>query len=164
MTSHLQEPALNALRECCSHVQFQRMGGAEPVSEELKRQALSSADIALSLVDNTQETFGLAVAEAMAAGLPVVASNWNGYRDLVRHGVDGYLVPTRWATTAQRCQHAWVGSSLLGLNHFQLWLELWLSWFNLIMMLQKRPVSLVDQRFAPSSDGAVCYGSSKRIV
>ena len=95
-----QEPALNALRECCSHVQFQRMGGAEPVSEELKRQALASADIALSLVDNTQETFGLAVAEAMAAGLPVVASNWNGYRDLVRHGVDGYLVPTRWATTA----------------------------------------------------------------
>ena len=36
----------------------------------------------------------------MAAGLPVVASNWNGYRDLVRHGVDGYLVPTRWASTA----------------------------------------------------------------
>ena len=69
------------------------MGGAEPVSEELKRQALSAADLALSLVDNTQETFGLAVAEAMAAGLPVVASNWNGYRDLIRHGVDGYLVP-----------------------------------------------------------------------
>ena len=36
----------------------------------------------------------------MAAGLPVVASNWNGYRDLVRHGVDGYLVPSRWASTA----------------------------------------------------------------
>ena len=52
-------------------------------------------------MDNTQETFGLAVAEAMAAGLPVVASNWNGYRDLVRHGVDGYLVPSRWASTAQ---------------------------------------------------------------
>ena len=36
----------------------------------------------------------------MAAGLPVVASNWNGYRDLVRHGIDGYLVPSRWASTA----------------------------------------------------------------
>ena len=95
-----QEPALIALRECCPNVQFQRMGGAEPVSEEVKRQALSAADLALSLVDNTQETFGLAVAEAMAAGLPVVASNWNGYRDLVRHGVDGYLVPSRWASTA----------------------------------------------------------------
>ena len=39
-----QEPALMALRECCPHVRFQRMGGAEPVSEELKRQALSAAD------------------------------------------------------------------------------------------------------------------------
>ena len=96
-----QEPSLNALRECCPHVLFKRMGGVEPVSEELKQQALSAADLALSLVDNTQETFGLAVAEAMAAGLPVVASNWNGYRDLVRHGVDGYLVPSRWASTAQ---------------------------------------------------------------
>ena len=89
-----------ALRECCPHVHFKRMGGDEPVSEEAKRQALSAADLALSLVDNTQETFGLSVAEAMAAGLPVVASNWNGYRDLVRHGVDGYLVPSRWASTA----------------------------------------------------------------
>ena len=95
-----QEPALLALRECCPHVDFKRMGGDEPVSEESKRQALAAADLALSLVDNTQETFGLSVAEAMAAGLPVVASNWNGYRDLVRHGVDGYLVPSRWASTA----------------------------------------------------------------
>ena len=95
-----QEKSLSVLRECCPHVHFMRLGGAEPVSEELKRQALSAADVALSLVDNTQETFGLAVAEAMAAGLPVIASNWNGYRDLIRHGVDGYLVPSRWASTA----------------------------------------------------------------
>ena len=95
-----QEPALASLRERCPHVHFKRLGGAEPVSEELKRQALSAADLALSLVDNTQETFGLAVAEAMAAGLPVVASDWNGYRDLIRHGVDGYLVSSRWASTA----------------------------------------------------------------
>jgi len=96
-----QEAELTALRECCSHLSFRRMGGAEPVSEEFKRFALYAADVALSLVDNTQETFGLSVAESMAAGLPVVASNWNGYRDLVRHGVDGYLVPSRWASTAQ---------------------------------------------------------------
>ena len=92
--------SLNALRECCPNVQYKRLGGADPVSEQIKHQALSSADVAVSLVDNTQETFGLAVAEAMAAGLPVVASNWNGYRDLVRHGVDGYLVPSRWASMA----------------------------------------------------------------
>ena len=51
-------------------MRFLRLGGDEPVSEELKRQALTAADLAISLVDNPQETFGLAVAEAMAAGLP----------------------------------------------------------------------------------------------
>ena len=64
-----QEGSLSDLREKCPNVHFRRLGGAEPVSEELKRQALSASDLALSLVDNTQETFGLAVAEAMAAGL-----------------------------------------------------------------------------------------------
>ena len=26
----------------------------------------------------------------MAAGVPLVVSDWNGYRDLVRDGMDGY--------------------------------------------------------------------------
>jgi hypothetical protein len=30
----------------------------------------------------------------MAAGLPQVVSDWDGYRDTVRHGVDGFRVPT----------------------------------------------------------------------
>ena len=29
----------------------------------------------------------------MASSLPVVASDWNGYRDLVVHGKTGWLVP-----------------------------------------------------------------------
>jgi len=56
--------------------------------------AWSSADIFCSLADNIQETFGLAPLEAMAAGLPVVASDWNGYRDTIREGVDGFLIKT----------------------------------------------------------------------
>ena len=91
---------LESLRRLCPSVRFHRLGGDEPVSEELKRQALKSADIAISLVDNPQETFGLAVAEAMAAGLPLVASDWSGYRDLVRDGIDGFLVPSAWASSA----------------------------------------------------------------
>ena len=31
----------------------------------------------------------------MASSLPVVASDWNGYRDLVLHGRTGWLVPCR---------------------------------------------------------------------
>jgi starch synthase len=52
----------------------------------------SAADIFCSLSDNIQESFGLTVIEAMAAGLPVVASNWNGYRETVEHDVNGLLI------------------------------------------------------------------------
>lgn len=54
----------------------------------------AGADVFLSLVDNIQETFGITPLEAMAAGLPVVASDWDGYRSTVRHGSEGFLVPT----------------------------------------------------------------------
>lgn len=60
----------------------------------VKRLLYASADIFVSPVDNVQETFGLSVLEAMASGLPVVVSNWSGYRDLVSHGVDGALIDT----------------------------------------------------------------------
>ena len=53
-----------------------------------------AADIFASLSENIQETFGLTPVEAMAAGLPVVVTDWNGYRETVRDGVDGLLVPT----------------------------------------------------------------------
>jgi phosphatidyl-myo-inositol alpha-mannosyltransferase len=40
-----------------------------------------------------QESFGLVLVEAMAAGVPVVASDIAGYREVVRANVDGLLVP-----------------------------------------------------------------------
>ncbi|HKY94318.1 MAG TPA: glycosyltransferase family 4 protein [Kiloniellales bacterium] len=58
------------------------------------RAARAAADVFTSLADNLQETFGLTPLEAMASGLPVVVSDWNGYRETVRDGVDGILVPT----------------------------------------------------------------------
>jgi hypothetical protein len=61
---------------------------------EQKGDVLAASDVLVSPVDNTQETFGLSLLEAMAAGLPVVASRFDGYKDLVEDGVDGFLVDT----------------------------------------------------------------------
>ena len=58
------------------------------------RQAWQAADVFVSLSDNIQETFGLTPVEAMAAGLPVIVADWDGYKDTVRDGIDGYRVPT----------------------------------------------------------------------
>jgi hypothetical protein len=62
--------------------------------ENSRTDAWASADIFCSLSDNIQETFGITPIEAMAAGLPVIVSDWDGYKDTVRHGIDGFRVPT----------------------------------------------------------------------
>jgi glycosyltransferase involved in cell wall biosynthesis len=62
--------------------------------DDLKRELFGAADIFLSPADNLQETFGLSLLEAGLAGLPAVASDFDGYRDIVEHGVTGLLVPT----------------------------------------------------------------------
>ncbi|HEY8003944.1 MAG TPA: glycosyltransferase [Phenylobacterium sp.] len=58
------------------------------------RSAWAAADIFVSLADSIQETFGLTPLEAMAAGLPALVSDWDGYKDTVRDGVDGFRVET----------------------------------------------------------------------
>ena len=63
------------------------------IEDAAKLDLLAAADLFVSPIDNHQETFGIAVVEAMAAGLPVVCSDWDGYRDLVEHEVHGLRVP-----------------------------------------------------------------------
>src|SRR3546814_3034291 len=54
----------------------------------------AAADVFVSLSDNIQESFGITPVEAMAAGLPCIVSDWDGYRDTVVDGETGILVPT----------------------------------------------------------------------
>lgn len=61
---------------------------------DVKAGIWSAADVFVLLVDNVQETFGLAPVEAMAAGLPCVVTDWDGFKDTVRDGVDGFRIPT----------------------------------------------------------------------
>ncbi len=61
---------------------------------EVRFAIWQAADVFTSLSDNIQETFGLTPIEAMAAGLPSVVSDWDGYRDTVQHGEHGFRVRT----------------------------------------------------------------------
>ncbi len=63
-------------------------------SREVKKQLFAAADIFASPVDNIQETFGLTLIEAAQAGIPVIASDWDGYKDIVVQNTTGLLVPT----------------------------------------------------------------------
>ena len=81
----------DAAQAACPSVRVVTLDGRK--SEE-RQTAWASADLFCSLSDNIQETFGIVPIEAMAAGLPVVVSDWDGYKDTVRDAVDGFRVPT----------------------------------------------------------------------
>ncbi len=78
-------------REICPDVRIHLADGRDSL---VRKQAWSAADFFTSLSDNIQETFGLTPVEAMAAGLPVVITDWNGYRDTLEDGVQGIAIPT----------------------------------------------------------------------
>ncbi|WP_455388378.1 glycosyltransferase family 4 protein, partial [Petrachloros mirabilis] len=67
--------------------------------DEIKADIFSCADVFVSLSDNLQESFGIALIEAMAMGLPVICTDWNGHKDIVDDGVTGYRIPTVWKVT-----------------------------------------------------------------
>jgi glycosyltransferase involved in cell wall biosynthesis len=84
----------------------------------IRHSVWRAADVFVSPSDSIQETFGLSVVEAMASGLPVVASDWNGYRDLVEDGRTGFLVPTTTVAGATSSATARLLAGELNYDHF----------------------------------------------
>jgi phosphatidylinositol alpha-mannosyltransferase len=62
------------------------------VDDQAKQRELERADV-LCAPSLGGESFGMVLTEAFAAGTPVIASDIAGYRDVVRDGHDGVLVP-----------------------------------------------------------------------
>jgi glycosyltransferase involved in cell wall biosynthesis len=57
----------------------------------------SKADLLMNMsrVDQWVETFGMTIVEAMCFGVPCIAPPVGGPREIVREGVDGYLIDSR---------------------------------------------------------------------
>lgn len=90
-SEYFEKAYADAAKLACPSVRVMNLDGRKP---EDRQTAWASADIFCSLSDNFQETFGIVPVEAMAAGIPVVVTDWDGYRDTVRDGVDGFRIPT----------------------------------------------------------------------
>ncbi len=64
--------------------------------DRAKSLILGSGDVFISLSDNLQESFGISLLEAMVCSLPVVCTDWDGSKDLVRDGENGFRIPVLW--------------------------------------------------------------------
>ena len=87
----IAESYRDAQRTLAPSVRFLHAEGGDAAAY---RRAWCAADVFVSISDNIQETFGITPVEAMASGLPVLVSDWNGYRDTVRDGIEGFRIAT----------------------------------------------------------------------
>lgn len=103
-------------RALCPSVHYRSVDG-RPL--DVRFSIWSVADFFISFSDNIQETFGLTPVEAMAAGLPCVVTDWNGYKDTVRHTVDGFRVPTVAPAAGQGADLAyWFDSNWINYDNY----------------------------------------------
>lgn len=85
-----QGPQTAELRERYGH--DRRIVWLGRVPEDEKNARIAAADV-MCVPSLRGESFGIVLAEAMAAGTPVVASNLDGYRNVARTEEEAVLVP-----------------------------------------------------------------------
>ncbi|MEW9700045.1 glycosyltransferase [Paenibacillus sp. SI8] len=95
---HLLETMVNELE---LHNQVVFVGAVEG---EVKEELFRRADLLVNLSTDPGETFGYNLVEAKVWGLPVVCTNWDGFREVVLHGEDGFLVDCHWEQQVPRIQ------------------------------------------------------------
>lgn len=67
-----------------------------PVEGQRKDELFQQADLLLNLSTDPGETFGFNIIEAKTWGVPVVCTYWDGFAELIQHGVDGFLIDCIW--------------------------------------------------------------------
>jgi len=93
--SHAEAETRKLLHQAAAESQSpKRIVIRENISESEKASLLAVADVFVSPVNSLQESFGLGIVEAMQHRLPIIATDWNGYRRLLRHGESAILIPT----------------------------------------------------------------------
>jgi len=99
-----QSPNQNYIAYLNAHLGFLQLTERTLILQDfqdfLKPSILAACDVFVSPVDSIQETFGIALLEAMAHARPVVATSWSGYRDLVVDGETGFLLKTKFSLEA----------------------------------------------------------------
>ena len=87
--NHIKESFIQAQNLLSPHVRFIWLDGNIKEKYDLGWKA---ADVFISISDNIQETFGITPLEAMASGIPVIVSDWDGYKDTVPNGEVGFRI------------------------------------------------------------------------
>ena len=102
-------------------------------SSPQRLELLSASDILISPADSLQESFGLVLLEAMAMGLPIIASDWNGYREVVQDSKTGILVETSMPE-----------SGLSDISNKQLFEDQWWGYGELSQSVVINPIQLTN--------------------
>ncbi|WP_442602789.1 glycosyltransferase family 4 protein [Paenibacillus sp. KN14-4R] len=63
---------------------------------QAKQKAFREAYLLVNFSIDPGETFGFNLLEAKSMGTPVICSRWNGFKELVKDGEDGFLVKCDW--------------------------------------------------------------------